>query len=217
VRAALAAAARAGVLPQVTVESLVRIDGRVAFIDATVRIDGLPADQGAVRLTLPPRCTLVRVREPASLIDADGDAFEGGDGARVIEVQMARNPDGVTLVELECERPVDPTGRVPFDPLGFAVEGVPGWRQRGRTALVVAGEWQLDWDDPGANRRVDPSFDHTRAGRRHTTQKRHRCYTVSSLLKRWSHAKHNNAFKNVVFWHEPCHANLFSARQACPG
>ena len=152
-----AAAARAGVLPQVTVESLVRIDGRVAVIDATVRIDGLPADQGTVRLTLPPRCTLVRVREPASLIDADGEAVEGGDGARVIEVQMARNPDGVTLVELECERPVDPTGRVPFDPLGFAVEGVPGWRQRGRTALVVAGEWQLDWDDPGANRRVDPA------------------------------------------------------------
>ncbi len=152
-----AAAARAGVLPQVAVESLVRIDGRVAVIEAAVRIDGLPADQGAVRLTLPPRCTLVRVGEPASLVRAVGEAVDGTDGARVVEVQVARNPDGVALVELECERPVDPTGRVPFDPLGFAVEGIPGWRQRGRTALVVAGEWQLDWDDPGANRRVDPA------------------------------------------------------------
>lgn len=150
-------AARVGVLPQVSVESIVRIDGRVAVIDATVRVEGLPEDQGTVRMTLPPRCSLVRVREPASLVRADADGGDGGGPGRDVEIQVTRRPDGVAVAELECERPVDPSGRTPFDPIGFAVEGVPGWRQRGRTALVVAGEWQLDWDDPGANRRVDPA------------------------------------------------------------
>ena len=152
-----ATAAGAGVLPQVNVESLVRIDGRVAVIDATVRIEGLPAEQGSVRLTLPPRCTLVGVREPASRVHAADETGVGGEGPATIEVQLDRRGDGVAVIDLECERPVDPSGRTPLDPLGFVVEGVPGWRQRGRTALVVAGEWQLDWDDPGANRRVDPA------------------------------------------------------------
>ena len=53
-------AAPGGALPQVAVESLVRIDGRVAMIDATVRIEGLPPGTSTVRIGLPPRAGLIR-------------------------------------------------------------------------------------------------------------------------------------------------------------
>jgi hypothetical protein len=149
-------AAPGGALPQVAVESLVRIDGRVAMIDATVRIEGLPPGTSTVRIGLPPRAGLIRVREPAVLMEDQSAGDADLDPAASIEVQVGRASDGAAIVEIECERPVDPSGRTPFDPLGFMVEGVPGWRQRGRTAFVVAGEWQLDWDDPAPNRRVDP-------------------------------------------------------------
>ncbi len=173
-------AATNGVLPQVTVETVVRIDGRVALFDAGLRIDEFPRERSTVRVALPPRCTLSRVREPAVLLPPGSSAappasaalqgttgttdttaassagFTGSDDQTVIDVQVGRRPDGTAVVELECERPVDPTGNSAFEPFGFQLEGVPAWRQRGRTSLVVAGEWQLDWDDPGANRRVDP-------------------------------------------------------------
>lgn len=145
-----------GAIPQASVESLVRIDGRVATFDASIRVDGLPADAESLRIALPPRSSLVRVREPAALLRVDPPPAAGAGAATIVEVRAGRRADGTALVEMECERPVDPSGRVPFDPFGFAVEGVPEWRQRGRAALVVAGEWQLDWDDPSPNRRVDP-------------------------------------------------------------
>ncbi len=151
-----AVATTGGVLPQVVVESLVRIDGRVAILDTAVRIEGLRPGMSTVRIGLPARSSLIRVREPAVLVSSDTPDSPDAGPTPVIEVQVARAADGVAVVELECERPVDPTGRTTFDPLGFVVEGVPGWRQRGRTSLLVAGEWQLDWDDPAPNRRVDP-------------------------------------------------------------
>lgn len=144
-------------LPQVTVESVVRIDGRVALFDAVLRVDPSPADAGPLRVVLPPRCTLVRVREPAVLRRSEPPAGDDATRGTVVEVQPGRRADGAAVVELECERAVDPSGRVPFEPLGFAVAGVPDWRQRGRASLVVAGEWQLDWDDPAPIRRVDPA------------------------------------------------------------
>ncbi|NBP51507.1 MAG: hypothetical protein EBU70_10110, partial [Actinobacteria bacterium] len=108
-------------------------------------------------MVLPPRCTLVRVREPAVLLRAEPPPASDAGRGTVVEVQPGSRADGGAVVELECERAVDPSGRVPFEPLGFAVAGVPEWRQRGRASLVVAGEWQLDWDDPAPIRRVDPA------------------------------------------------------------
>jgi hypothetical protein len=37
------------------VESLVRIDGRVAITEAGIRLDNLPADATTIRVTLPQR------------------------------------------------------------------------------------------------------------------------------------------------------------------
>ena len=137
-------------VPQVSVESLVRVDGRVAVTLATLRFEHLPADARTIRVRLPPRAALRGVRAPATLV-ADDNPVPGA--ASVIRIDRAA--DGRGMVELECERAVDPTGRETFDPLGFAVEGIEAWRQWGRTSIVVEGDWQVEWDDLADNRRVD--------------------------------------------------------------
>lgn len=145
-----------GLPAQAIVESTVRIDGRVAVTQATIRIENLAPEDDLVRITLPPRAALKAVRGPAILVERAGDP-----DAVVAVVRCDRDADGVVLIELECERPVDATGGTAFDPQGFSVEGIPGWRQRGRTSLVVEGDWQLEWDEPraddlGGQRRTDP-------------------------------------------------------------
>jgi len=140
-----------GAVPQAMVESLVRIDGRVAITEAAIRVENLPPETRTVRVSLPPRATLRSIRSPAALV-----ALDGPDALPVAVIRVDRAADGRSLVELECERPIDPTGREPFDPLGFAVEGIPQWRQWGRASIVVEGDWQVEWDDLGGNRRIDP-------------------------------------------------------------
>jgi hypothetical protein len=143
-------AGRAAV-PEAMVESLVRIDGRVAITEAAIRLDNLPAKATTLRVTLPPRATLRSIRSPSALV-----ALEGPDAQPEAVIRIERSADGRSLVELECERPVDPSGRETFEPLGFAIADVPPWRQWGRASIVVEGDWQVEWDDAGANRRIDP-------------------------------------------------------------
>lgn len=138
-------------VPDVTVESLVRVDGKTAVTEATLRLDNLPADASTLRIGLPARTTLRRIREPAVLVQRSGTAE-----APEVVVRIDRDPNGRAVVGLECERTIDASGRSPFDPLGFAVTGIPDWRQRGRASVMVEGDWQIEWDDTGGNRRIDP-------------------------------------------------------------
>lgn len=145
--------------PHVVVESLVRIDGTVASTSATVRLEGLPAETREIQIALPPRTRLETVADTASLVRVTGDAERP-------EAVLRIQPDstGRAVVELECERPVDATGAAPFEPMGFAVAGVPVWRQHGRVSLVVDGDWQVDWEDQEGSRRVDPPVAARRPG-----------------------------------------------------
>ena len=138
-------------VPDVMVESLVRVDGKTAITEATLRLDNLPADAATLRIGLPARTTLRRIREPAVLVQRSGTAE-----APEVVVRIDRDPTGRAVVGLECERTIDASGRSPFDPLGFAVAGIPDWRQRGRASVMVEGDWQIEWDDTGGNRRIDP-------------------------------------------------------------
>lgn len=144
--------AAAAAVPQSVVDSIVRIDGRVAVTEARLRLDSLPAGTDTIRVTLPPRSALRSVRAPASLVRMDE-----GEGRSVAVVRVDRTADGRCTCELETERPIDPTGREAFESLGFAVEGIPLWRQWGRTSLVVDGDWQVEWDDTSGFRRIDPA------------------------------------------------------------
>lgn len=138
-------------VPDVMVESLVRLDGKTAMTEATLRIDNLPPDVSTLRIGLPTRTTLRRIREPAVLLQRTGTAE-----APEVVVGVDRDATGRAVVVLECERTIDASGRSPFDPLGFAVAGIPEWRQRGRASVMVEGDWQIEWDDTDGNRRIDP-------------------------------------------------------------
>lgn len=91
-------------------------------------------------------------------------ALEGTDDQTQAVIRIDRGADGRSLVELECERPVDSTGREAFEPLGFAVENIPQWRQWGRASIVVEGDWQVEWNAVGKNRRIDPPLSARRPG-----------------------------------------------------
>ncbi len=138
-------------VPDVMVESVVRVDGKTAMTEATLRVANLPADVSSLRIALPDRTMLRRVLEPAVLVQRAGTL----ESAEII-VRVDRNLDGLAVVGLECERAIDASGRSVFNPLGFTVSGIPDWRQRGRVSVIVEGDWQVEWDDAGANRRIDP-------------------------------------------------------------
>ncbi|MFO0422550.1 MAG: hypothetical protein ACK52C_02715, partial [Planctomycetia bacterium] len=133
---------------QSSVESLVRIDGRIAVIDAVIRLDNLPTDTETIRIALPPKAALKTVRPPAALVER-----AGSDEQPIAVVQVERTASGAAVVELTCERPIDASGGEAFEPQGCAIEGIPSWRQRCRTCLGVEGAWQLEGDEVARKRR----------------------------------------------------------------
>lgn len=150
--AAAGAAAGWEAVPQASVESLVRIDGRAAFIDAAIRLESLPPGTDTIDVALPPRTTLRAVRQPATLVERGGTP-----AAPTARIAIERGRDGRAAVELECERPVDPAGNAPLEAIGFGVAQVESWRQWGRVSLVVEGDWRAEWTDLPGVRRVDPA------------------------------------------------------------
>ncbi|MFM9059780.1 MAG: hypothetical protein ACKOSQ_11770 [Planctomycetaceae bacterium] len=161
VRIAAAGAGDAGwePLPQSSVESVVRTDGRSALVDATVRLENLRPGTDTIDVTLPPRFTLRAVRPPATLVARGGTA-----DAPTATISIERARDGRAAAELECERPVDPAGGAAFESIGFAVAQIEAWRQWGRVSLVVDGDWRAEWADRPGVRRVDPPASARRPG-----------------------------------------------------
>lgn len=138
-------------VPEAAVESVVRIDGRHAFTDATIRLANLPPDSRVVRVALPPRTLLRSVRAPASIVSRAGTA-----DAPTVEIAVDRDAGGAAVIDMQCERPLDPSDSQPFEAVGFAVERVEAWRQWGRVSLVTEGEWRAEWSAGPGMRRVDP-------------------------------------------------------------
>jgi len=146
-------------VPEAAVESLVRLDGRHAYTDATVRLANLPPGLRLVRIALPPRAVLRGVRAPAAVAARGGTV-----AAPTVDVAIDPGSDGQAVVELQCERPLDPSDAQPFEAAGFAVEQVETWRQWGRVSLVVEGEWRAEWSPGPGVRRVDPPASARRQG-----------------------------------------------------
>lgn len=154
-----APAAPIDAVPETNVESLVRIDGTTALVEAVIRLEALPAGTDTVRLRLPAKSTLREVRMPATLVERAGSPE-----APEVVVRLENADGGPATVELLCEQAIDSTGAAAFESLGFAVAGVPSWRQRGRVSLVVDGDWQVEWSDESAARRIDPPLSARRPG-----------------------------------------------------
>lgn len=132
--------------------SVVRIDGRTAAITAMLALANLDPETRQVRIDLPRESKLRRVGGDGSLLAEAGGSAAGGR----VTVAVEPNDAGAATIELECERPIDATGSTPIDPLGFFVTGIEPWRQRGRTSLVIDGDWQVTWEDVPGIRRIDP-------------------------------------------------------------
>ncbi len=154
-----APAAPVDAVPEALAESIVRIDGKTAVLETVVRLDQLPADMDAVRVRLPAKATLREVRPPATLVERTGTPE-----APEAVVRLGEAKAGSATLELVCEQAVDSTGAAAFESFGFAVADVPTWRQRGRVSLLVDGDWQVEWADDGAARRIDPPLATRRPG-----------------------------------------------------
>jgi hypothetical protein len=131
--------------------STVRINGRTATIEAVLRLADLPPGTARLTIALPPRTALTRVGGDATLVARSGTL-----ASPAVELAVERSADGTATIELDCEEPVDPSGGVPLETLGFAISGIEPWRQSGRVSLVVDGDWQASWQDAAGIRRVDP-------------------------------------------------------------
>ncbi|MFM8733771.1 MAG: hypothetical protein ACKOC8_01030 [Pirellulales bacterium] len=140
-------------------ESTVRIDGRNAVTDAVIRLGNLAAGTRTVTVMLPSRAVLRSVRPPATLVGRGGT-----EEAPSAEIAVDVDAAGRAVVDLVCERPVDPSGNSAFEAIGLLVEGIPEWRQWGRVSLVVEGDWQATWADGNQLRRVDPPASARQAG-----------------------------------------------------
>jgi hypothetical protein len=153
----------AAVATEADCRSVVRIDGRSARITAILEVANLPRGTRSLAVRLPDATTLRSVAGDGSL--AEGRATEsGGSDGEPLMLAIDPRPDGSAVIELECERPVDSSGGKPLDPVGFAVDGIEPWRQRGRLSLVIEGDWQATWDDLPGVRRIDPPADEREPG-----------------------------------------------------
>ena len=134
-----------------TTESTVRIDGRNAVTETSIRLGNLPPGTRRMTITLPPNSALRDVKPPATL-----RARKGTREAPTADISVDVAADGTAVVALVCEQAIDPTGESSFEAVGFGVEGITAWRQWGRVSLVVDGEWLVTWSDAPQLRRVDP-------------------------------------------------------------
>jgi len=138
----------AAVVPQAETDIAVAIDGRKARAEASIRLEGLPANRDRITIRLPRRSTLERVAPPSTVVRG---SQAGGD----VEIAVERDELGRGRVDLVCEMPVEPSGG-PVEPLAFEILEIPRWRQWGTVSLVVLGDWQVEWETIGPLRRIDP-------------------------------------------------------------
>ena len=146
-------------LPQAISEMVVRIDGRSAVTEASFSLTQLPATRTRLEVALPANALLRRIKPPSMLVETKGSVSHP-----IAVIDLVRTRDASAQMTLECESPVDPTGKLLLESLGFEISGIPAWRQWGRMSVYVEGDWQVDWDGTGRNRQADPPASTRREG-----------------------------------------------------
>lgn len=144
--------------PHATSELVVTINGRQAKTEAVIELEHLPPGRRSITLRLPAYAKLETLAAPTGLV-----SLKGTDAAPEAVVSVDPDAAGRAVIELTCEAPVEPDGRS-LEVLGFGVAEIPAWRQWGQISVLVAGDWQLDWNPAGPLRRVDPSLAFRRRG-----------------------------------------------------
>ena len=132
------------------VESVVRIDGRLATIKASFALTNLGQKEGLFTVQLPSRSVVRSVGSNAKILS------RGGSSSRPqVVVRVNKTKDGNASFELVCERAIDTSSENPIDVGGFSIEEVPLWRQWGQVSISTAEDWTAEWKNQSGNRRID--------------------------------------------------------------
>ena len=132
------------------VESVVRIDGRLATIKASFALTNLGQKEGLFTVQLPSRSVVRSVGSNAKILS------RGGSSSRPqVVVRVNKTKDGNASFELVCERAIDTSSENPIDVGGFSIDEVPLWRQWGQVSISTAEDWTVEWKNQSGNRRID--------------------------------------------------------------
>ncbi|MEC7294374.1 MAG: hypothetical protein VXU46_05725, partial [Planctomycetota bacterium] len=132
------------------VESVVRIDGRLATIKASFALTNLGQKEGLFTVQLPSRSVVRSVGSNAKILS------RGGSSSRPqVVVRVNKTKDGNASFELVCERAIDTSSENPIDVGGFSIDEVPLWRQWGQVSISTAEDLTVEWKNQSGNRRID--------------------------------------------------------------
>ncbi len=132
------------------VESVVRIDGRLATIKASFVLTNLGQKEGRFTVQLPSRSVVRSVGNNVKILSRGGSSSKPQ-----VVVRVNKTKDGDAFFDLVCERAIDTSSENPIDVGGFAIDEIPLWRQWGRVSISTAEDWTVEWKNESGNRRID--------------------------------------------------------------
>ncbi len=132
------------------VESVVRVNGRLATIKAKFSLTNLAKSEGLFTVQLPSRSVVQSVGNNVKVLS------RGGSPSRPqVVVRVDKTKDRNASFELICERSIDTSSESPIDVGGFSIEEVPLWRQWGQVSIFTDDDWTVEWIPLSGNRQID--------------------------------------------------------------
>ncbi len=132
------------------VESVVRVDGRLAKIEAEFTLTNLAKNDGLFTVRLPSRSVVRSVGSAAKILS------RGGSPSRPqVVVRVDTTKDGNASFKLVCERAIDTSSDGPIDVGGFSIDEIPLWRQWGQVSVFTDEDWTVEWEPRSGNRQID--------------------------------------------------------------
>jgi hypothetical protein len=130
---------------------LVKIDGRSVTSDAALNVRSFGGEFDRFRVRLPKGATLTGGQQAGYTLTSVGTA-----SSPLVDVKLDKPTTGPVEVRVLTERAFDLTsaGEV-LDLAGFQVVEAVAHRQGGQIGVVVAGDWQLIWEDRVRVRQID--------------------------------------------------------------
>ena len=134
------------------VESVVRVDGRLARIKAEFTLTNLAKNEGLFTVRLPSHSVVRSVGNAAKILS------RGGSPSRPqVVVRVNKTKDGNASFELVCERAIDTSSEGQIDVGGFSIDEIPLWRQWGQVSVFTDEDWAIEWEPRSGNRQIDAS------------------------------------------------------------
>ena len=132
------------------VESIVRVDGRLATIKANFSLTNLGKSEGLFTVQLPSRSVVRSVGNTAKVLSRGGSPSKPQ-----VVVRVEKTKDGNASFQLVCERAIDTSSESPVDVGGFSIDEVPLWRQWGQVSVYTDDDWTVEWIPRSGNRQID--------------------------------------------------------------